>query len=56
MNALTNIFHEGLVCRTCDAFTIEGGVIAWTDACVIGEVKDCWGLTYYLLDTSFVDE
>ena len=56
MNALADIFHKGLVCRTCDAFAIEGCVIAGTDACVIGEVKDCWGLAYYLLDASLVDE
>ena len=31
-------------------------MIAGTDAGVIGEVKDCWGLTYYLLDASFVYE
>ena len=31
-------------------------MIAGTDAGVIGEVKDCWGLTYYLLDASLVDE
>ena len=56
MNALANISHEGLVCRTCDAFAIEGCVVTWTDAGVIGEVKDCWELAYYLLDASLVDE